>query len=112
MKQMRAGTVRPLVVLGKERLASMPDVPTAKELGYDAEFYIWAAVFAIAGTPDDIVQYWRTAVEKAVQQQAFIAAMKNIGTPIQYLDQPEFIKFLETDGKRSQQVIRDIGRIE
>ncbi len=112
IKQLKAGTVRPLVVLGDKRLASMPDVPTAKELGYDAEFYIWASVFALKGTPDNIVKKLRDAVKKAVQTKEFTTAMKNLKTPIQYLDQPDFIKFLEVDGKRSRQLIRDIGRIE
>lgn len=112
MQQIRAGKIRVLAVLGEKRLESMPAVPTAKELGYDAEFYIWAGVFAIKGTPDPIVQYWRDAVDTAVQRPEFTTAMKNIGTPIQYLRQPEFIKFLEKDGKQSRQIIRDIGRIQ
>jgi len=112
VKQKRAGTVRPLVVLGTKRLASMPEVPTAKELGYDAEFYIWAGVFALKGTPGPIVQYWKDTVKKAVERPEFKTAMKNIGTPIQYLNQADFTKFLEKDGKQSRQLIRDIGRIK
>jgi tripartite-type tricarboxylate transporter receptor subunit TctC len=112
MQQIKAGKIRVLAVLGDKRLESMPEVPTAKELGYDAEFYIWAGVFAITGTPDSIVQYWRDAVDTAVQRPEFITAMKNIGTPIQYLRQPEFIKFLEKDGAQSRQIVRDIGRIQ
>ena len=43
--------MRALAVWGDKRLASMPDVPSMKELGYNAEFYIWSGLFVPAGTP-------------------------------------------------------------
>ncbi len=35
-----------------KRAASLPDVPTLKELGYDVEFSLWVGLFAPKGTPD------------------------------------------------------------
>src|SRR5262249_32631732 len=35
--QARAGTLRPIGTMGNKRAESFPDVPTLKELGYDAE---------------------------------------------------------------------------
>jgi len=64
--QMKAGTVRPLVVLGSKRLDSMPEVPTAKEKGVDAEFYIWSGLFALKGTPEGAIKVLRSAVQEAV----------------------------------------------
>ncbi len=110
--QMKAGTVRPLVVLGERRLDSMPNVPTARESGFDAEFYIWSAVFAIKGTPEPAVKVLREAIREAVKRPQFVTAMNKVETPIQYMDQPEFKKFLEVDEKRSVQVIRGIGRVQ
>jgi tripartite-type tricarboxylate transporter receptor subunit TctC len=110
--QMKAGTVRPLVVLGERRLDSMPNVPTARESGFDAEFYIWSAVFAIKGTPEPAVKVLREAIREAVKKPQFITAMNKVETPIQYTDQPEFKKFLEVDEKRSIQVVRGIGKVQ
>jgi tripartite-type tricarboxylate transporter receptor subunit TctC len=45
----KAGKLRPLAGWGEKRVASLPDVPTFKELGYDIEFYIWAGLFAPRG---------------------------------------------------------------
>jgi tripartite-type tricarboxylate transporter receptor subunit TctC len=43
----KAGKLRALAGWGSQRVAALPDVPTFAELGYpEAEFYIWAGVFA------------------------------------------------------------------
>ena len=110
--QMKAGTVRPLVVLGDKRLDSMPNTPTAKEKGLDAEFYIWCGVFAIKGTPEPAIKVLRDAIREAVKKPQFVNAMEKVETPIQYMDQPEFKKFLEADEKRSVQVVRGIGKVQ
>src|ERR1041384_3773068 len=42
--QIKAGKMRALASWGTERLALMPDVPTFKEVGYEAELYILSRV--------------------------------------------------------------------
>ena len=48
------GTVKAYAVSGAERLASLPDVPTAKEMGLAFEMSIWAGLFAPKGTPVEV----------------------------------------------------------
>ena len=51
-QQVDDGRMRVLANWGAERIASFPDLPTFKELGYrDVEFYIWAGLFAQAALP-------------------------------------------------------------
>ena len=57
--QIKAGKMRALAVWGDKRLASMPDVPSMKELGYDATFYIWSGLFAPAATPQPVMTVLR-----------------------------------------------------
>src|SRR5207248_8474796 len=61
----KGGKMRALGSWGSERLKLLPDVPTLKEQGYDAEFYIWSGVFAPAATPAAIVNRLRAAVKDA-----------------------------------------------
>jgi tripartite-type tricarboxylate transporter receptor subunit TctC len=110
--QMKAGAVRPLVVLGDKRLDSMPNVPTAKEKGMDAEFYIWCGAFAIKGTPAPAEKILHDGIRDAVKSSQFVEALEKMQTPIQYKDKQEFKKFLEVDEKRSVQIVRDIGKVE
>jgi tripartite-type tricarboxylate transporter receptor subunit TctC len=88
--QIKAGKVRALASWGTERLALLPDVPTFKELGYDAEFYIWSGVFVPVATPSSITTKLRDAVRQAANSPEFKAAMEKVQTPVHYLDAPEF----------------------
>src|ERR1044072_7513918 len=56
---LKSGKISPLAAWGAKRVASLPDVPTFKELGYDIEFYIWAGLFAPRGTPAAGIQTHR-----------------------------------------------------
>ena len=51
----KGGLIKGLVVSGNERLAALPDVPTAKEAGApDFQLNVWSGVFAPKGTPKDV----------------------------------------------------------
>ena len=65
--QIKGGKMRALAVWGDKRLASMPDVPSMKELGYDATFYIWSGLFAPAATPPAVMSVLRDAVRRTVE---------------------------------------------
>lgn len=110
--QIKGGKMRALAAWSDKRLALMPDLPTFKELGYDAEFYIWAGVFAPAATPQPVLQRLREAVRAAVNDPDFKGAMDKVATPISYLDAPEFQKFWDNDAKRLAIALEKIGKVE
>jgi tripartite-type tricarboxylate transporter receptor subunit TctC len=110
--QARAGKLRVLASWGSKRLASLPDVPTFKELGMDMEYFIWSGVFVPAGTPAAIVTTLRDAIRKAVQEPEFGATMEKLQTPVAYLDAPEFARYWETDTKRLSAALKNLGCIE
>lgn len=110
--QIRGGKLRALATWGDKRLAALPDVPTLKELGYDAEFYIWSGLFAPAGTPAPVVAALRNAAKLAVEDPEFKAVMAKIETPIHYLDAPEFQKFWDKDAAMLAAAVKRVGKVE
>jgi tripartite-type tricarboxylate transporter receptor subunit TctC len=108
----RSGKMRLLGSWGGKRVASLPEVPTMKEQGYDAEFYIWAALFAPAGLPQEIAARLRAVSRQVVQDPDFTRAMAGMNTPVDYRDGAEFQAFLDADSARLAGVIRKMGKTQ
>jgi tripartite-type tricarboxylate transporter receptor subunit TctC len=68
----RAGKLRALAYLSKERHPTMPEIPTSAEAGapgYEVES--WFALFAPAGTPREIVERLGSEVARIVESPEF-----------------------------------------
>jgi tripartite-type tricarboxylate transporter receptor subunit TctC len=112
ISQIRGGKMRALASWSTERLALLPEIPTFKELGYDAEFYIWTGVFVSAATPAPIQARLRAAVRAAATSGEFKSAMEKVQTPVAYLDAPEFQKYWDRDAARLKIAVEKIGKVE
>jgi tripartite-type tricarboxylate transporter receptor subunit TctC len=113
LPHVKAGKLRALAGWGDKRVAALPDVPTFKELGYpDAEFYIWAGLFAPRGTPEPVLARLREATRAAVAEPEFKAAMDKLETPIAFKQGDEFQRFFDADARRLADGVRKVGRIE
>jgi len=107
------GKMRVLANWGAERIASFPDLPTFKERGYqDVEFYIWAGLFAQKALPEPIMTRLREAMAQGVKSPEVIKTFETAGSPVAYMDAPEFAKFVETDSARLVAAVKRIGRVE
>ena len=112
MGHVKGGKVRVLASWGESRHPALPDVPTLKELGYDAQFTQWTGLFVPAGTPEPVIAKLREAARFVVQDEAFKAALAKVGTPVQYLDQPQFRAFYESESRTLGEAVRRIGKVE
>lgn len=112
VQHIKAGKVRALAHWGEGRLESLPDVPSFTELGHPVKFAQWAGVFVPAGTPADVVERLRAAARTAASDARVVAAIQGAGSPIQYLDAPEFRQYWDTDAKTLVQAVRKIGKVE
>ena len=110
--QIKAKRLRPLASFGDKRLASLPDVSTLKELGIDAEYFIWAGLMLPSATPGPVQQTLRNAVRQAVADPDFRTAMAKVETPIAYLDAPEFQKFWDADARKLAEAVKRIKPVE
>jgi tripartite-type tricarboxylate transporter receptor subunit TctC len=79
LPHIKQGTVKPLAVFTKKRIADLPDVPTIAEAGYPGASYVsWYGIYVPAATPDAIVEKIHDGINKAllnpdVQRQLAIA---------------------------------------
>ena len=112
LQHVKAGKLRVLASWGDKRLASLPEVPTLSESGYDAIFFQWSGLFAPAGTPEPVIARLREAARAATVDPRFISALATVETPIQYLDAAELQTFWDADAKKLGEVVRRIGKLE
>jgi tripartite-type tricarboxylate transporter receptor subunit TctC len=112
LQHVKAGKVRVLASWGDHRLASLPDVRTLSESGYDAVFFQWSGLFAPAGTPTPIIARLREAARIAAADSRFASTLATVETPVAYLDAPELRRFWDADAKKLADAVQRVGKVE
>lgn len=85
--QIAAGAVKAYAVSSAERLATLPDVPTAKELGIDYQMSIWAGIFAPKGVAKEVVDKLADALDKTLDDPAVQKRLAELGGSIPAKDE-------------------------
>lgn len=113
MPHIQTGKLRPLAVSARERLPQLPDVPTLAELNFGPPLYSWNGIFALTGTPPEVVQRLAGVMQGIASSPAYRQKVMDFtqvpvgGTP------KEFAAFLAKDSDAWGKVIlRSNIRIE
>jgi len=91
----RAGDLKAYVLTAPKRMPSLPDVPTAAEVGMPSlDMGAWYGLYAPLGTPKPIVEQLNRALRDIVQDPAVAAQLEKIETYLLPLDQatPEALR--------------------
>jgi tripartite-type tricarboxylate transporter receptor subunit TctC len=89
----QGGLLRPVMVTTSKRIASMPDVPTARELGYaDMEGIVgWSAILGPPNMPADVRAKLVAAIGKIAKDEAWITGTGRTGS-VPYVLSPDETK--------------------
>jgi tripartite-type tricarboxylate transporter receptor subunit TctC len=105
----RAGTLKPLAVMGEERVPQLPDIPTMRENGFDVVAHFWTGVVAPAGTPPQIVAKLNGEINKALATPELrnailkLSAQPKGGTP------EDFAKLIAAEARKWPEVAKVSG---
>ena len=80
--QVLADTVKAYAVSAGQRLATLPDVPTAREAGISYEMSVWSGLFAPKGVPREVVTRLADALDKTLDDPAVRATLARLGASI------------------------------
>jgi tripartite-type tricarboxylate transporter receptor subunit TctC len=76
--------MRVLVNFTPQRHKAFPDVPTARELGWDVSGGVWYLLAAPKGTPAPVLRYLHDAAKAAVEDGRFAENMGGRGVDVEY----------------------------
>ena len=107
MPHIQAGKLRVLAVTGKERLSSLPDVPTTAEAGYPkVDATSWFAVFAPAATPKAVMDKLTADIRTVVQSPAFKQKAQEQGAKADYQSPQQLGDKVKADLANWAQVVK------
>ena len=112
VNHIRAGKLRALAHWGHQPLVSLPEVPSLTERGFNVQYVQWSGIFVGAETPPAVIQRLREAVRKVAADPAVQQTVLRAGSPIEYLDAPEFADYWQKDVQAMASVVKLIGRVE
>jgi len=102
-EQVLAGSVKAYAVSAGERLATLPNVPTAREAGINYEMSVWAGLFAPKGVPPEVIAKLADALDKTLDEPVVRETLARLGgsTPVKAERNPTaFDRFFRSEVAR------------
>ena len=112
LQQVKAGKLRVLAHWGTGKLSALPDVPSLKDAGYNAEYAQWSGLFVPKDTPEPVAQRLRAAARAAAQDGKVKDVIFNAGSPVLYQDTSDFQAYVQADAARMAEVVKRIGKVD
>lgn len=110
--QVTSGAIKAYAVSSPQRIASLPDVPTAKELGVDYQMTIWAGIFAPKGVPKEIVDRLAGALDTTLDDASVQKRLTDLGGAIPAKDErspAKFDAFVKAEIARWEPILKAAG---
>jgi tripartite-type tricarboxylate transporter receptor subunit TctC len=107
--QIQAGTLRLLAVFSAERSASFPNVPTAKEAGYDVVVRKFRGFAAPKGLSSDLIAAWEAGVQRLLDNAAYRQTSALL-TPA-FMPHAEYVEFIDEFAAETEDYLRESGAL-
>jgi tripartite-type tricarboxylate transporter receptor subunit TctC len=103
----KSGQLVAVAVATNKRVEAFPNVPTAAELGVP-NFYSnsWYAMWAIKGTPKDIMDKMTAEVEKALVAPDIVERWTGMGAIVPKMSRPEMANYINQEIVRWKDVVK------
>ncbi len=108
--QVKAGKIRPLAVLTKQRDSILPDVPTLDATvmpGYD--LLAWTGMFGPAGMPQNVVDTLAKPIETTLANADVRDRFKDAGVEIYWIGPAGFSDYVKTELVKWTTLIKEAG---
>lgn len=104
--------MRALVMFQQSRHPAFPDVPTAKEVGWNVANGVWYLLMAPKGTPAPVIKHLHDAAKAVIEDPAFARSMNERGVDIDYRPGDQLRADLWREYKLHTEILRRIGMLK
>lgn len=94
-----------LAAVSEARTDTLPNVPTARDLGYNVVMPVWAGIIAPKGLPGDVLATLAAACRTVSTAPEFVDAMKRAQQEVSFLDGPAFAAFVRQESTATRNLI-------
>jgi tripartite-type tricarboxylate transporter receptor subunit TctC len=105
----RSGQLRLLAALTAVRDPAFPDVPTAREQGFDVALEAWRGIAAPKGTPQAVIARLEAAIRATVESQEFKDGCERIGARPLYAPALAFGEVIAKEDAKLAELMEAIG---
>jgi tripartite-type tricarboxylate transporter receptor subunit TctC len=109
IQQIKAGRIRTLGVTTKERVASLPDVPTIGETVPGYEVSVWYGISGPKGMPGEIVAKLNAAVNAVLAKPELLQRFHDLGGEVMPMSPVEFGKLVADETDKWAKVVKSAG---
>jgi len=109
IQQIKAGRIRALGVTTKERVASIPDVPTIGETVPGYEVSVWFGISGPKGIPGEIVAKLNAAVNTALATPVLKERFHDLGGEVMPMSPAEYGKMVADETAKWAEVVKSAG---
>jgi tripartite-type tricarboxylate transporter receptor subunit TctC len=110
--QFTNGDFRPVAVLAPERVASLPDAPTAKEQGVDAEEQTVRGFITLSCVPEERLQVLEEGLLEAMNHGVYQSYIQSSGMPDDsVVGREEWTAQIRQIHDQSQAALKDLGML-
>jgi tripartite-type tricarboxylate transporter receptor subunit TctC len=105
----KQGQVRLLAALTQQRDPAWPDVPTARELGFDVALDAWRGIAVPRGTPRQVIGQLESAIRATVSSAEFVRQSETLGVRPAFMPAEEFSQLVAKEDAELSRLMQAIG---
>ncbi len=110
IQHVRAGKLRPIAVTTAQRSPELPDVPTIAEAGVPGyEATSWFGLYAVAGTPQPVLDKLHAALAKVLNQADVKQKIAEQGGEVVVETPAQFAAFMKAETAKWGKVVKESG---
>lgn len=106
----KAGKVVPLLAMSAERIPQLPQVPTAKEMGFtEVQAYTWQGLAVPASTPHEVQERLSTDLQKTMHDPGVRQKLYDAGWEARPSNAPDMLAYVSAERQKWHALIKSRG---